>query len=134
MKISATTKSTFRPAYLALHASGELARRTEQAWNRLEDCDLCARYCHVNRCVTTAGAVCRTGERAVVHGYGPHHGEEISPATYLNVMDQYRPCYRAGQYPGLDRPTTHQEFRQAIDLAQRYRLCRLDHERRRRWR
>lgn len=42
----------------------------------MEDCDLCARYCHVNRLVTIQGAVCRTGERAVVHSFGPHHGEE----------------------------------------------------------
>ena len=42
----------------------------------MADCDLCARYCHVDRRKGIAGAVCRTGERAVVHGYGPHHGEE----------------------------------------------------------
>jgi len=42
----------------------------------MEDCDLCARYCHVNRRQSTRGAVCRTGENAVVHSYGPHHGEE----------------------------------------------------------
>jgi putative pyruvate formate lyase activating enzyme len=311
-----TAKSTFRPAYLALHASGDLKRRVEQTWTHLENCDLCARYCRVNRRVTTAGAVCRTGERAVVHSCGPHHGEEnplrgwagsgtiffswcnlrcvfcqnwdisqqgsgrevtpeelaammlelqeagchnvnfvspshvvaqiiaavaiaagrglhlplvyntggydspealrlldgimdiympdmkygesgaahhyshvrdygdvnraavrkmhrqvgdlvldargiaqrgllvrhlvlphaiatseqvfrfiaeeISPATYLNVMDQYRPCHRAGEYPELSRPITHEEFRQALDLAHRYRLRRLDHERSRR--
>jgi putative pyruvate formate lyase activating enzyme len=308
-----TIKNTFRPAYLALHASGELERRVEQAWIHLGNCDLCARYCHVDRRVTTVGAVCRTGERAVVHSYGPHHGEEnplrgrggsgtvffswcnlrcvfcqnwdisqkgigrevapaelaammlelqaagchninlvspshvvaqiiaavaiaagrglhlplvyntggydspaalmlldgiidiympdmkygesgaahryshvrdywdvnraavkemhrqvgdlvldargiaqrgllvrhlvlpdaiaaseqvfrfiageISPQTYLNVMDQYRPCYRAGEHPELDRPITHAEFRQALELAHRYRLRRLDHER-----
>ena len=311
-----TTQSTFRPAYRALHESGELKQRAEQAWTHLENCDLCARYCHINRRVTTAGAVCRTGERAVVHSYGPHHGEEnplrgwagsgtiffswcnlrcvfcqnwdisrkgigreaapeelaammlelqgmgchnlnfvspshvvaqivaavaiaaerglrlplvyntggydspealalldgiidiympdmkygeseaahhyshvrdywevnraavkemhrqvgdlvldargiaqrgllvrhlllpnaiaaseqvfrfiaeeISPETYLNVMDQYHPCYRAGEYPDLDRPLTHDEFRQALDFAHRHRLRRLDHERSRR--
>jgi len=47
-----------------------------QAFHHLERCDLCARYCHVNRLVTINGAVCRTGERAVVHSFGPHHGEE----------------------------------------------------------
>ncbi len=46
------------------------------AYRRLEDCDLCARYCHVNRRQGIAGAVCRTGERAVVASYGAHHGEE----------------------------------------------------------
>src|SRR3990170_4335069 len=76
MNYPSTTKSTFRPAYLALHESGELRRRVDLAWAHLENCDLCARYCRVNRRDTTAGAVCRTGERAVVHSYGPHHGEE----------------------------------------------------------
>ena len=66
----------FEPAYLSLLQSGELARRAEAAYRRLEDCDLCARYCHVNRRATIKGAVCRTGERAVVSSYGAHHGEE----------------------------------------------------------
>ena len=65
-----------KPAYLNLAESGELAARAADAWRRLEDCDLCARYCHMNRLRTIKGAVCRTGERAVVHGHGPHHGEE----------------------------------------------------------
>ena len=67
---------TFKPAYLELLQGDELARRVDQAYRHLEDCDLCARYCRVNRRQTTQGAVCRTGERAVVHSFGPHHGEE----------------------------------------------------------
>jgi len=63
-------------AYLGLAASGELAKRAAAAYRRLEDCDLCARTCHVNRRRGIEGAVCRTGERAVVASYGPHHGEE----------------------------------------------------------
>jgi putative pyruvate formate lyase activating enzyme len=66
----------FEPAYLSLVRSGELRERVRQAYRRLEDCDLCARYCHVNRRETVRGAVCRTGERAVVHSFGAHHGEE----------------------------------------------------------
>jgi putative pyruvate formate lyase activating enzyme len=66
----------FEPAYLALLKSGEFPARVEAAYRRLTDCDLCARYCHVNRRKTIQGAVCRTGERAVVHSFGPHHGEE----------------------------------------------------------
>ena len=65
-----------KPAYLELLESGELAERVARAWQRLEDCDLCARYCHVNRLKTIDGAVCRTGARAVAHSHGPHHGEE----------------------------------------------------------
>ena len=65
-----------KPAYLTLADSGELSERVAAAWRQMEDCDLCARYCHVNRLETIKGAVCRTGERAVVHSHGPHHGEE----------------------------------------------------------
>jgi putative pyruvate formate lyase activating enzyme len=65
------------PAYLKLLESGELAERARTAHGRLRDCDLCARYCRVNRLEGTAGAACRTGERAVVSSCGPHHGEEM---------------------------------------------------------
>jgi putative pyruvate formate lyase activating enzyme len=66
----------FEPAYLSPHRSGELAERAGRARRRLKDCDLCARYCHVDRLAGIRGAVCRTGERAVVSSYGPHYGEE----------------------------------------------------------
>jgi putative pyruvate formate lyase activating enzyme len=71
-----TARGGFVPAYARLLESGELARRVEVAWRHLEDCDLCARYCHVNRRTGVEGAVCRTGERARVASWGPHHGEE----------------------------------------------------------
>jgi putative pyruvate formate lyase activating enzyme len=74
--VAPTATEEFSPAYLALLGSGELDRRVTAAWSHLEDCDLCARYCHVNRRQTVEGAVCRTGERAVVNSYGAHHGEE----------------------------------------------------------
>ncbi len=70
----------FEPAYLRLLRTGELAKRAEHAWRRLADCDLCARYCRVDRLQSTKGAVCRTGERALVASYGAHFGEE-APLT-----------------------------------------------------
>jgi putative pyruvate formate lyase activating enzyme len=79
MPVTAATRSsagTSAPTYVALFESGELQGREAQAFSRLEDCDLCARYCRINRRETTQGAVCRTGERAVVHGFGAHFGEE----------------------------------------------------------
>ena len=36
--------------------------------------------------------------------------EEISPETYVNVMDQYRPCFRVQATPPLDRRITPQEY------------------------
>jgi putative pyruvate formate lyase activating enzyme len=66
----------FGPAYVRLLQRGELRERARQAWARLADCDLCPRDCHVNRLQSAKGAVCRTGERAVVASFGPHFGEE----------------------------------------------------------
>ena len=44
--------------------------------------------------------------------------DEISPDTYINVMAQYRPCYRAREHPPLDRSITNQEYAAAARLAQ----------------
>jgi len=52
--------------------------------------------------------------------------EEISKNTYVNIMDQYRPCYQAGQHPPLDRRITAREFRDAVDCARKAGLLRLD--------
>mgnify|MGYP001162078870 CR=1 FL=1 len=41
--------ATIWPAYRALLDSGELERRAAAADARLTNCDLCARYCRVNR-------------------------------------------------------------------------------------
>ena len=71
-----TPPEAFRPAYLALVHSGELERRVDDAYRHMENCDLCARYCRVNRRQSLDGVACRTGEKAVVHSYGGHHGEE----------------------------------------------------------
>lgn len=51
---------------------------------------------------------------------------EISKNTYLNIMDQYRPCYLASSHPPLDRKVTAREFSQAVLLAQQAGLTRID--------
>lgn len=67
---------SFQPAYLTLLQNNQLQARAEQAYEHMADCDLCARYCHVNRFETIRAAVCRTGIRALVNSYGAHRGEE----------------------------------------------------------
>jgi putative pyruvate formate lyase activating enzyme len=58
--------------------------------------------------------------------------EEISRNTYLNIMDQYRPCYRAHERPPLNRRITRQEYEEAVRLALEAGLHRLD-KRQARW-
>ncbi len=60
--------------------------------------------------------------------------EEVSPDTYINIMDQYRPCYRARQYPPLDRPITPREYEEAVEAARRAGLHRFDKRQTRLWR
>lgn len=43
--------------------------------------------------------------------------DDISANTYVNVMAQYRPCYRAREFPRIARPTRRDEWRQAYDHA-----------------
>ncbi|MBS3957579.1 MAG: radical SAM protein [Clostridiales bacterium] len=43
--------------------------------------------------------------------------EEISRDTYVNVMDQYRPCHRAGEHPELRRRITAEEYADAVAAA-----------------
>ena len=52
--------------------------------------------------------------------------DEISKNTYINVMRQYHPCYRASEHPPLDRPLTGTEWLEAIDTALGTGLHRLD--------
>jgi len=52
--------------------------------------------------------------------------EEISRETYVNIMDQYHPCYRAFEMPPLDRRITGKEYNEAIETAKRLRLKRID--------
>lgn len=51
---------------------------------------------------------------------------EISPNTYLNVMAQFRPCYKAYDFSELSRPITREEFLEAVRLAREAGLERLD--------
>jgi putative pyruvate formate lyase activating enzyme len=52
---------------------------------------------------------------------------EVSKASYVNLMDQYYPCFEAARYPDLDRRITKEEFRAAEEAAKKAGLARLDH-------
>jgi putative pyruvate formate lyase activating enzyme len=52
--------------------------------------------------------------------------KEISHNTYVNIMAQCRPCYKALQIPGLERRISPIEFREALSFAREVGLSRLD--------
>ena len=54
--------------------------------------------------------------------------QEVSTNTYLNIMAQYHPCYKAFDIPQLSSPLNKQEFQEAIDLAHQQGLDRLDRQ------
>ena len=51
---------------------------------------------------------------------------EVSVDTYVNVMDQYRPCGKAHDFPPIDRRLSNDEFQEALNLAREAGLQRLD--------
>jgi putative pyruvate formate lyase activating enzyme len=52
--------------------------------------------------------------------------EEISPDTWVNLMGQYRPCFRASEHAPLARRPSVAELRAAADAARLAELRRLD--------
>ena len=52
--------------------------------------------------------------------------EEISENTYLNIMDQYFPCYEASQHPPLNRRIKKEEYATAVRVARQKGLKRID--------
>ena len=66
------------------------------------------------------------GTKEIVHFLA----EEISPDTYLNLMDQYRPEHNVrryrSQFPKLHRPITRAEYDEAVSLARDAGLKRFD--------
>lgn len=54
---------------------------------------------------------------------------EISINTYINIMDQYRPAYRAHHYPDINRRISLEEYKAAVQMALEAGLGRLDKRR-----
>ncbi len=55
---------------------------------------------------------------------------EISDHTYVNIMDQYRPCGSARKYPPIDRCISHNEFDDALRAASEEGIKRFDRRQR----
>jgi putative pyruvate formate lyase activating enzyme len=52
---------------------------------------------------------------------------EISPRAFVNVMAQYRPCYRSGEHDDIAARLGRGEFERALDAARRSGLERVYH-------
>jgi len=73
---SGKTNPDFEPAYLKLHQTGELKKRSEKLWALMENCQLCPRECGDNRLEGKSGFCRAPGARLIVSGYQAHFGEE----------------------------------------------------------
>lgn len=54
---------------------------------------------------------------------------EVSQETYVNIMDQYRPCHDAFLHPDINQSLSPDEFEAALDAAREAGLRRLDGDR-----
>ncbi|MBM4278051.1 MAG: radical SAM protein [Deltaproteobacteria bacterium] len=50
--------------------------------------------------------------------------EEVSVDSYVNIMAQYRPEYRAFDFPDISRGVAQKEYAEAIQIAKRFHLYR----------
>jgi len=50
--------------------------------------------------------------------------EEISRDTYVNIMAQYRPMFKAYEYEELSRSIKISEYKAALEIARKYGLHR----------
>lgn len=69
------------PSYLKLYKSGELNAIIDRTFGLLQSCVICPRKCKVNRLKNEQG-FCKTGPRAKVCSFMPHHGEEPPISGY----------------------------------------------------
>ncbi|HBA56075.1 MAG: radical SAM protein [Syntrophorhabdus aromaticivorans] len=53
--------------------------------------------------------------------------DEISHDAFVNIMAQYHPCYKAGEYFEISRRITAQEYREALEFARSIGLSRASH-------
>ncbi|HBX43548.1 MAG TPA: radical SAM protein [Deltaproteobacteria bacterium] len=66
------------------------------------------------------------GEASTTRSVIDFLADGIGKDTYLNLMDQYRPCGRALGFPEIGRRITSDEWREALDYALEKGLYRLD--------
>lgn len=63
------------PSYIESYRKGKLTEITDRAFGMLGSCCICPRKCRINRLKNEKG-FCKTGIKAKVCSFMPHHGEE----------------------------------------------------------
>ncbi|HEX2102910.1 MAG TPA: radical SAM protein [Solirubrobacteraceae bacterium] len=111
--------------YLAKRDYAEVARRTVKEMHRqvgelVLDDDGLARRGLLVRHLVMPGLVDET--EAILRWIA----EELGPDTYVDVMAQYYPAGRTGEFPEIDRHLYRSEFERALALADELGLRRLD--------
>jgi putative pyruvate formate lyase activating enzyme len=101
-------------------AVGEMHR---QVGDLQIDSDGVARRGLLVRHLVLPGGLAGTGEIA------RFLASKVSRETYINIMDQYRPCFKAHEIPELNRRATPQEYSEAVQAARDAGLDRLDQRR-----
>ena len=49
-------------------------------------------------------------------------GENLSGKVKVNIMDQYHPCYKAVDYPEINKLLSDEEFKELINFAVKKRI------------
>ncbi len=106
-------------------ARAALAEMHRQVGDLVLDCDGLARRGLLVRHLVMPGGVAGTREIA------RFLAREVSPGTYLNLMDQYRPAGRVSrqEFSELNRRPTRGEYTEALAVVSEEGLHRLDHRR-----
>lgn len=65
-------------------------------------------------------------EQAGTKNFATFVAEELDPGTYVNIMAQYHPAYKANLHTGLSRRITTEEYSNAVQAARDAGLVNLD--------
>jgi len=117
------------------YGSNSSAQKYSESSNYLEGAKLALKEMHrqvgnliVEEGVARRGLLIRhlvlpnnlAGTKELMHFLAKH----ISHDTFINIMDQYHPCYKAQEFPELKREITEREYFEACNIARREGLWR----------
>ena len=120
--VRSTLKAVAEMGYKAVQVSGMYDLSAEEWKSILDENGLAQRGLLVRHLVLPNGLA---GTAAVMRFLA----EQISQDTYVNIMDQYHPAYRAIDLPQLNRRASESEIRQANKMARAAGIHRLDRNR-----